>query len=178
MSSPVEQKSRPLRSGPAQLPFLAGLILMAILWGCAGYHLAADSPSIFGQGRKSLKIKGVDHPTLQPELPHHIRSALRDEVTSRHLASWVDSGPADFEIQINVIYYTSRQWMRDRHDRTLLYTTTMALEAVVYDGSTNQEVWRSGRISYSDSLEQAQDVMDPIIVQVIRQLVDNMRDKF
>ena len=152
MSSPTDKRPRALPSGLSRIPFLAGLLFLAALAGCSGYRLATDAPNIFGQGEKTLKIKGVDYPTLQPWLPYRIRSALRDEVTSRHLASWVDSGPADFEIQINVTSYTSRQWMQDAQDRTMLYTTAMLLEAIAYNGSTNQEVWRSGRISYSENV--------------------------
>jgi hypothetical protein len=152
--------------------------LLAVLSGCAGYHLATDAPSIFGEGRKTLKIKGVDYPTLQAWLPSRIRSVLRDEVTARHLASWVDSGPADFEIQINVISYISREWMRDARDMTMLYATTLTLEGVVYSGSTNQEVWRSGRVSYTENTEQSMVDSNTTITQTIRQLVDKMRDKF
>jgi hypothetical protein len=160
------------------MPFLAGLLCAATLTGCAGYHLAADAPSVFGEGKKTLKVKGVDYPTLQAWLPYRIRSALRDEVTARHLASWVDSGPADFEIQINVISYTSRQWMRSAQDTTMLYTSTMVLEAILYNGSTNREVWRSGRISYSENMEQSLTETDITITQIIRQLVDKMRNTF
>jgi hypothetical protein len=178
MLSPVDKKFGSSRTGLARPALLTGLLLLAVLWGCAGYRLAADAPSVFGQGEKTLKVKGVDYPTLHPELPYRIRSILRDEITARHLAAWVDSGPADFEIQINVISYTSRQWMRDRLDRTVLYSTTMTLQAIVYEGSTNNVVWRSGSVSYSDSIEQAQTDVDPIIVQTIRELVDHMRNKF
>jgi hypothetical protein len=160
------------------MPLLAGLLCAAALTGCAGYQLAADAPNIFGEGKKTLKIKGVDYPTLQAWLPYRIRSALRDEITARHLASWVDSGPADFEIQINVLSYTSRQWMRSAQDTTLLYSNTMVLEAIVYNGSTNTEVWRSGRVSYSENLEQSLTEADVTITQIIRQLVDKMRNTF
>ena len=160
------------------MPLLAGLLCAAALTGCAGYQLAADAPNIFGEGKKTLKIKGVDYPTLQAWLPYRIRSALRDEITARHLASWVDSGPADFEIQINVLSYTSRQWMRSAQDTTLLYSNTMVLEAIVYNGSTNKEVWRSGRVSYSENLEQSLTEADVTITQIIRQLVDKMRNTF
>jgi hypothetical protein len=167
-----------LRSRLPGIPFLAGVLFLAILSGCAGYHLAADSPNIFGQGKKTLKIKGVDYPTLHPWLPYRIRSSLRDEITARHLASWVDSGPADFEIQINIIEYTAREWMHDSRDRTMLYAHTMVLEGVVYNGSTNKEIWRSGRVSYAERMEQSQMGADTIIVQIIRLLVDKMRNTF
>lgn len=155
------------------------LPLMLVLGGC-GYHLASSSPSILGDGSKTLKVKGVDYPTLHAWLPNSIRSRLRDEIGARYLAKWVDGGSADYEIQINVITYTTREWIRTEIDTSQLYNTSLTLEAIVYDGSTNKEVWRSGAISYSEYGEQADEkaASGDIIAQVIRQLADKMRNTF
>ena len=163
---------------PALLAFV--LFLGALLDGCAGYKLATETPSVVGDGSKTLKVKGVDYPTLQPWLPFAIRSRLRDEVNARYLAKWVDSGSADYAIQINVVSYTTRQWMRTELDTTLLYDSTMIIEAIVYDGSTNKEVWRSGKLSYADRLESSDQkgVAEDIITQLIRILADRMRNTF
>ncbi|MDR2160757.1 MAG: LPS assembly lipoprotein LptE [Desulfovibrio sp.] len=184
MSSPADPGRRrafPLFPGGAVLPaLLLALLSSLVLNGCAGYRLAADSPSIFGSGMKTLKIKEVDYPTLQPWLPYRILSLLRDEIAARNLAVWVDSGPADFEIQINVISYTSREWMRDEDDRTMLFSNSMTLEAIVYSGSANTEVWRSGRLSYSDRDENsdARLAVGDIVTQIVRMLADKMRETF
>ena len=166
----------------ALLPALLALVLFlgALLDGCAGYKLATDTPSVVGDGSKTLKVKGVDYPTLQPWLPFVIRSRLRDEVNARYLAKWVDSGSADYEIQINVIGYTTRTWMRSELDTTLLYDSTMVIEGIVYDGSTNREIWRSGKISYMDRLENVDDkaVAEDLVTQLMRMLVDRMRNTF
>ena len=158
------------------LVFLCGVILD----GCAGYRLASETPSVLGDGGKTLKVKGVDYPTLQPWLPFAIRSRLRDEVNSRYLAKWVDSGSADYEIQINVISFTTRQWMRSELDTTVLYDSTMIIEAIIYEGSTNKEVWRSGKISYADRAEKADEksMSGDLITQVMRMLADRMRNTF
>lgn len=155
--------------------------LLSLCLTACGYHLASDSPSVLGDGSKTLKIKGVDYPTLQPWLPYSIRSSLRDEVGARYLAQWVDSGPADYEIQINVKSYTTREWMRDEVDTvTRLYDASMTLEAIVYDGSTNKEIWRSGLVSYSDRLQNPNEQLaaGELITQIVRQLTDKMRDVF
>lgn len=167
-------------SVPLPALLLCALLLCLGLTGC-GYHLAADSPSVVGDGTRTLKIKGVDYPTLQPWLPYSIRSVLRDEVGARHLAQWVDSGPADYEIQINVKSYTTREWMRDEVDTvTRLYSASMSLEAIIYDGSTNEEIWNSGQVSYSDRLQNPNEQLaaGELITQIVRQLADKMRDVF
>ena len=173
-----------VRRAPAHRSRLAALLPLVLLCilvldGC-GYRPGSATPSVVGDGTKTLKIKGVDYPTLEPWLPFAIRSRLRDEVNARYLAKWVDSGSADYEIQINVISYTTRQWMRTELDTTLLYDSTMIIEAIVYDGSTNKEVWRSGKLSYADRLESSDQkgVAEDIITQLIRILADRMRNTF
>ena len=156
------------------------LCLLCLLSSCAGYTMGADSPSVFGNGDKTLKVKDVDYPTLQPWLPYAIRSALRDEINARHMVQWVDSGAADYEIRIKVLSYTTREWMRDEIDRSVLYDASMVLEATVFDGSTNKEVWRSGQLYYSDRIEQANEQLaaSDLVVQIVRQLADKMRNTF
>jgi hypothetical protein len=156
--------------------FFSGLMFSA----CAGYHLGTESPSVLGDGSRTLKIKDVDYPTLQPWLPYAIRSRLRDEVNARYLAKWVDSGSSDYTIQINVLSFTSRQWIRSELDTSLLYDSALTIEAVIYDGSSNKELWRSGKISYSEQLEKTDDhaIAADLVTQVIRMLADKLRNTF
>ena len=163
---------------------LGCLLLLCVsaifLEGCAGYRPASEGMSVVGDGTKTLKVKGVDHPTLQPWLPYAIRSRLRDEIGARYLAKWVDSGSADYEIQINVLSFTTRQWVRTEIDTSQLYDSTMNIEAIIYEGSTNREVWRSGRISYAERSETVDDkaMEEDIITQLMRVLADRMRNTF
>ena len=172
---------RRARAHRSRLAALLPLVLLCILVldGC-GYRPGSATPSVVGDGTKTLKIKGVDYPTLEPWLPFAIRSRLRDEVNARYLAKWVDSGSADYEIQINVIAYTTRTWMRSELDTTILYDSNMIIEGIVYEGSTNREVWRSGKISYMDRLENVDDkaVAEDLVTQLMRMLVDRMRNTF
>jgi len=154
-------------------------VFLLISSGC-GYQLASSQPSVVGDGTRTLKIKGVDSPTLHPWLPHEIRSRLRDEIGARYLAQWVDSGSADYEIQINVIRFTTREWVRTEHDTTQLYSTSLILEAIIYEGSSNKEVWRSGQLSYSEYEDKSDEkaASGDIITQIIRKLADKMRNEF
>ncbi len=169
-----------LKVAPRLILNLCALALMLINIGCAGYGLAADQDSVFGESSKTLKVKGVDYPTIQPWVPHAIRSALRDELAARHMVSWVDSGSADFEIQIKIISLTSREWVASDENTTALYDNTIILEAIVYSGATNHEAWRSGAITYSDREELPADRIDSseIITQAMRLLADKMRQAF
>ena len=133
------------------------LVLCFVGLAACGYKPAAFSPSILGDGTKTLKIKEIDNPTLESWVPHSIRTALRDEVNARHLARWVDSGPADYEISIIVLALTQRESIHDRYDQPLLYDNLLRIRAIVYDGATNQEIWRSRDISYSDRVQNAPD---------------------
>lgn len=154
------------------------LLFCLLLAGC-GYTLASSGTSVLGDGTKTLKIKGVDSPTLHPWLPAAIRSRLRDEIGARHLARWVDSGSADYEIQINVLSFTSREWIRTEQDTAQMYSIAMNLEAIIYEGSTNKEVWR-GESRYSDYQDSSdeKEFSGDILTQVIRKLADRMRNTF
>lgn len=155
-------------------------IVLCIFLSACGYKLAADTPSVLGDGTRTLKIKEVDNPTLEPWLTHAIRSSLRNEINARYLAKWVDSGPADYEISVKVESYTSRSWMTDRIDEAILYDTNLSISAILYDGSTNKEVWRSGRISYSERLETPGEKSgaNEILTQVMQRLADKLRNTF
>lgn len=179
---PVRRPGLQRVSRPVLTPALVLLLLLGLAFsGCAGYHLASSGSSILGDGSKTLKVKGVDYPTLQPWLPNAIRSRLRDEIGARYLAKWVDSGSADYEIQINVLSFTTREWVRTEIDTTQLFNISLTIEAILYDGSTNKEIWRSGRISYAERQEHADEERElntDIITQVMRQLADAMRNTF
>lgn len=156
------------------------LLCTGLLLSACGYKLAADTPSILGDGTKTLKIKEVSNPTLEAWLPAAVRSGLRDEITARHLAVWVDSGPADYEIQIDIKGYTSREWMSSRTDVAMLYDNKLTINATIYDGTTNSVVWQSGNISYSDRSEEVgqEGSTNRLIAQLMSRLSEKLRNTF
>ncbi len=165
---------------------LAGLFALAALGGC-GYHFGADMPTVLQQNGTSaggslptLKIKDVDNPTMYPWLTYSLRNRLRDELAARQVARWVDSGKADFEISLKVQSFTYRTWMRDDNDVTTLYAANMILEGIVYRGDTNALLWRSGNIAYYQTYETMQERIagEDLVVNLVRQLVDRMRNNF
>ncbi|MBZ2171263.1 LPS assembly lipoprotein LptE [Nitratidesulfovibrio sp. SRB-5] len=164
----------------ALLATLAALSALSALTGCAGYHLTSEETGIFGDGGKTLKVKNVDNPTMYSWLPYILRSSLRDEVGARSLAVWKDEGRADYEIKLRVHYFRLRGDVRDSDDRTQLYTASMGAEATVYDGATNAVVWESGLVSYSDSYDtyNERDAAEKVGVELVRRLVDRMRQRF
>lgn len=159
---------------------LAALAALSALSGCAGYHLTSEETGIFGDGSKTLKIKSVDNPTMYSWLPYMLRSALRDEIAARSLAVWKDDGRADYEVKLRVHYFRLRGDVRDSDDRTQLYTASMAAEATVYDGATNAVVWESKIVSYSDSYDtyNERDTAEKVGIELVRRLVDRMRQRF
>lgn len=165
--------------GRAAFALLLALVMFAGLTSC-GYRLASEMPSILGDGTKTLKIKNVDHPTMHAWMPYEIRSILRDEINARHMARWVDSGPADFEIEVKVVSYTTREWMRSEIDYSMLWRAALRIEAIVYRGDDNVEIWRSGPMSYDDIVESAEErsAANDLITQLIRRIVDKMRYTF
>lgn len=172
--------SRMTRRMLCVLPVVALLAALSALSGCAGYNLTSEETGIFGDGHKTLKIKSVDNPTMYSWLPYLLRSTLRDEVAARSLAVWKDDGRADYEIKLRVLYFRLRGDVRDSDDRTQLYTASMAVEATVHDGATNAVVWESKTVSYSDSYDtyNERDAAEKVGIELVRRLVDRMRQRF
>lgn len=158
-------------------------VLVLSLAGC-GYGLGTDSPSVLAQPSPgtlpTLKVKSVENPTLYPWLSYTIRSELRDEVAARGIARWVDSGRADYEISLKVDTFTFRSWLTNREDQTMLYEAAMTLEAFVYEGNTNVEVWRSGKTHYSQNYENVQErtAAGDLTREMMRRLLTTMRRAF
>jgi len=159
--------------------------ILAALWGC-GYQLGADAPSIFSSGSSTpqklstLKVKNIEHPTMYPWITYELRKSLRDEINARHLAAWVDSGQADYEITLKVSGLYHRSQVTTREDITQLFAADMVVEAFVYEGANNKLIWRSGHIGYNQSYEQIDEraVAVELTTNIIRQLVDRMRQTF
>lgn len=163
--------------------FLAACLLALSLAGC-GYGLGADSPSVLTEPvpgtLPTLKVKSVENPTLYPWLSYVIRSELRDEVAARSLARWVDSGRADYEISLKVQSFTFRSWLTNREDQAVLYEASMIIEAIVYRGDTNAEIWRSGPIAYNQNYENVQErtAAGDLTRELVRRLLTSMRRAF
>jgi MarR-like DNA-binding transcriptional regulator SgrR of sgrS sRNA len=173
---------------PRTLPRFAAPGFLLILWllllpGC-GYTLGGDNSGVLARGPAdelpTLKIKEVENPTLFPWLNHLVRSYLRDEVNARNMARWVDSGRTDYAVSIKMNHYTYRSWAYDAQDATMLYEADIILDATIYKGSTNETVWQSGPMSYSQSYETVTEKLaaQEILRTLIRQLVDRMRQEF
>ncbi len=162
---------------------LSGLLVCLILTGCGyvwrGQEGSHSESSVLGNGSKTLKFKSVEQSTLYPWLTYQIRSQIRDDINARNLAKWVDDGPADFTLTVRVPSFQVRSYGQYQ-SATALYTTTINMEFIVYDGKTNTEVWRSGNISYSENYENSNEetAIKNILEMTVRRCVDALQQRF
>jgi len=176
---PTDILTSPLRTA-LRMVLLLGILALA---GC-GYGFGGDGPSVLtppeGGGLPTIKFKSVESPTLHSWLPHIIRTELRDEIAARDLARWVDSGPADYELAIEVRQFTFRSWITDKDSDTMLYSATMSLSGTIYRANSNEVVWTSGNIGYSQSYESVQErvAASDLIRELARRFVTSMRQAF
>lgn len=153
------------------------------LAGC-GYGFGTETASVLEPTAPgtvpTIKVKTVDNPTLFPWLSYVVRSELRDELAARGIATWVDSGRADYEITIKVDSFLFRSSFTDDDDKTTLYSASMGIEGTVYKGDSNEEVWRSGQINYSQSYETVQErvAASDLTRELVRRLITHMRRAF
>lgn len=156
----------------------ACLLLVPLLHGC-GYGLASDMPSVLGDNEATIKVTGVEQPTLYPWVVYTVRSALRDEIKARNLGVWVDNGRADYNMHIKVHSFTMRSSVSSSTDETLLYEGTVHLTVTVYRSDDNSEVWRNS-VGYSNKFdnETEEEAGRALFTQAIRRLADSMRNTF
>lgn len=159
---------------------LVCFVLACLMSGGCAYKMAGDFPSVLGDGSRTVKIKSVDNPTMSTDIAYILRSRLREEITARHMAKWVDSGPADYSLEIKIKQFSERGETFDDIFKTKLYSIQLVVELIVYDGSTNRKVWESGPISQTDFSEipkSRRSTMD-VAILLVRQMADKMRNQF
>jgi len=156
---------------PALLPAL-------LLAGC-GYGFAGNSPSMLGSGGATLRLAGVEQPTVLPWVSNALRTALREEIAARNLAVWKDSGAADFSMHLRMEEFTMRGTVKDPADASLIYTGSVTLTAVLYSSADSAEIWRS-TASYADTFESNnQEGAGALLFrQAVRMLAADLRKTF
>lgn len=166
------------------LAFLVVFTLCGVLAGCGGYvwrgqEGSLSEDSVLGNGSKTLRFKSVEQTTLYTWLPYAIRSQVRDDITQRGLAKWVDSGPSDYTITVKVHSFQitgSGQY----EARNQLFTATINMEFIVYNGATNTVAWNSGPMFYSDNFESnnQESAIREVVTMSIRRGMDRMQQRF
>lgn len=162
-------------------PFRALLFCLAaaILLGGCGYGLSSDIPTVIGSSESTLRLTGVEQPTLYPWVVFTVRSAMRDEINARNLATWVEGGKSDYTMHIKVNSFTMRGAVTSSADETLLYTGSVSMTVIINKGSDNSEVWRN-TVSYSGNFENEteEDAARGLFKQASRHLANSMRNTF
>jgi len=159
--------------------------LSLLVSGCGyefeGFSSASSrSVSILGDGTQTLKIEQVEQVTMYPWVQYYLRGIIRDEVNLRRLARWVDSGPADYVLSVNMPGFRVRSSVSNRVDTTLLSDTTVQLEMIVRNGRSGAVVWRSGVIAYNDKYETVDEAsaIRSGLKETVYRALDRMQQKF
>lgn len=162
---------------------LSGLLVCLMLTGCGyvwrGQEGSLSESSVLGNGSKTLRIKSVEQTSLYPWLTYQVRSLVRDDINARNLAKWVDDGPADYTLTVRIPSFKVRSYGQYR-SATQLYTATINIEFIVYDGKTNTEVWRSRKIHYSEKYENSNEesAIKSILEMAVRRCMDALQQRF
>ncbi len=162
---------------------LSGLLVCLMLTGCGyvwrGQEGSLSENSVLGNGSKTLKIKSIEQTTLYPWLTYQIRSLIRDDINARSLAKWVDAGPADYTLTVRIPSFQVRSYGQ-YGTSSQLYTATIYMELIVYDGKTNTQVWRSSPIYYSENYENANEeaAIKDILEMAVRRAMDALQQRF
>jgi len=156
--------------------------LLVFLVGC-GYTWRGEQGSIATQSiiennTKTLKIQAIEQPTLYPWLSYFVRSVLRDEITQRNIATWVDSGSADYEMLVTIKDFQIRSYGSYAYSSLLTARTNM--ELTLYDGKTNAIIWQSGPITYSETYEDVNEdvALKELVIIIVQRSIDRLQQQF
>ena len=164
----------------------AAVCCFGLLVGGCGYQsdgfstASSRAHSVLGSGDSTVKIEKVEQVTLYPWVQYYLHGLVRDEVTLRRLARWVDSGRADYLLSINMTGFKVRSSISNRADMTLLSDTTVALEVIVRNGRSGNVVWRSGVVNYTDKIETVDEpsAIRDGLKEAVRRALDRMQQEF
>ena len=159
---------------------------LSLLVGGCGYQLdgfssaSSRAHSVLGDGNSTIKFDKVEQITLLPWVQYYVRGVVRDEMTLRRLARFVDDGKADYLLTVNMTGFSVRSSISNRVDNTLLSTTTVSLEVIVRSGKSGGVVWKSGRVSFSDKFEVVDEDMAVRegLKEAVRRALDRMQQEF
>lgn len=154
--------------------------LCLTLSGCGYNTLGNMGANPLGDGSKTMKVRAINHPTLFVNLPYQLRSVLWDEVNKRRLAQWVDDGPSDYEISVNVLSFKMRSFASTREDTTLISNGEIQLAVIVYEANSSKIVWDSGTIAFNDQYSTAkeEDAIQAISQEALRRALDTVYRNF
>ena len=162
---------------------LLSLCLCIALVGCGytwrGQEGSLSENSVLGTGTSTLKLRAVEQPTLYTWLPYEVRTKVRNSITERGLARWVDEGPADYTLTIKINSFRVRSY-GEYHSQNLLYEGVVNMEFIVADGKTNTETWRSGPVYYSDTFQNLNEesAIREVVDNALRRCLDRLQQRF
>lgn len=130
---------------------LAGVLLGAALAACTGYAPEGRAPLLLPGACRDLYIASVENPTLRPDLSARLRELLRDELAKRGRVRWTDRDQATALVNIAVHDFSSRTALTGSREETIKSTASIDLEAWIERRPEGGELWRSGRVSLSQS---------------------------
>lgn len=161
------------------LPVMAAMLTTGCGYTWRGEKGSLSEDSVLGDGSKTLRMNAVDQTTLYQWLPYLVRSLVRDDITARGLATWVDTGTADYTLTVRVNSFQVRSYGQ-YESRNQLFSATINMELIVYNGATNTVAWQSGPIFYSDNFETSDEesAIKEVIAMSIRRSIDLMQQRF
>jgi len=171
-----------MRTSIRLLPLFLALFFCVLSAGC-GYTLrgqqdAIPADSVLGDGSKTLRIQSVEQTTLYAWLPYMVRSELRDGITQRGLARWVE-GPSDYTISAKLTSCTITN-ENNASGAPQLYTVSIAMVFTIYDGHTNTPIWTSNPVGYSNSFqyESESEAVRQVVEECVRIGLDRLQQRF
>ncbi len=162
--------------------FLVFSIFLMFLHGCgyAIYNPQAESQTELLDGG-SIRIGTITQTTIYPWLPYYLATTIRSEILLRNIATWSSSEKgADYYIDIDVTDFQVSSFDDNFTTGDEISSATVDLAISIYNNRTEELVWSSGTVSYTENFEapRATDSIEQVLIEGIQIALDKMNTRF
>lgn len=165
---------------------LAALLLLLALAACpggCGYRFAGvkdEAPFVLPAESRKLWLKSVENPTVETWLGPAIRSLLRDEITNRGQAQWVDKDEATAWVEVVVDDFTTETTVTGEQDESLKYSAAITMIVTIRSALDGRLLWSSGSVGANESFYGAETHAARVsaVELAVERAVDRMSQKY
>ena len=167
---------------PASLAVALILAAAACLSGC-GYQFAGakgKAPFVLPPENRKLWLKSVENPTVETWLGPTIRSLLRDEITNRGQAVWVDKDEANAWVEVVVEGFTTETSVTGDQDQSLKYSSAITMVVTIRSALNGKLLWSSGNVGANESFygTEAYEARLSAVELAVERAVDRMSQNY
>ncbi len=163
------------------------LIALSINLSACGYEILglhddtiqSSEISLIEEGA-TISIGEIKQASVEMEIPFQVATIVRDEVNLRRIGTWANAGIGDYLINVNIPSFRIANFEDNNYEEVLISSIDISLILTIINAKTNETVWDSGVIFYSENYESPREdtAIHEVLVDTIQIAFENYQGKF